>query len=96
MRIFDAVEHHEKAVLGLLLFEQHVDVGVCLAAGHGDDALVSVGVGDPVEVFARQEADLHSGSAAVIDNPLHTLVVPLAGNSDVIEGARARLDRFAY
>ena len=51
-------------MLAFVLFEQHVDVGVLLAAGDRDDALVSVGVCDPVEFLARKEADLNSAGAA--------------------------------
>src|ERR1019366_122105 len=77
VRVLHAVEDHQKAVLGVPLFQQGVHVGVLLAAGDGDDALVGVGIGGAVELLAGQEADLHAAGPAVVDEALHPLVMPL-------------------
>ena len=95
VRVFHAVEHDQEAVLAVALFEQRVHVGVLLAAGDGDDALMGVGVGGAIELLARQEADLHSAGAAVVNQALHPLIMPLARDADVLEAARARLQRLA-
>src|ERR1039458_9750803 len=60
VRIFHAVEHHQKTVLTVTLVEQGVHVRVLLAAGYRYDALMSVGVGGAIELFARQKAHLRS------------------------------------
>ena len=95
VRVFHAVEHDQEAVLAVALLQQRVHVGILLAAGDGDDALVGVGVGGAVKLLARQEADLHAAGAAVVDQALHPLVMALAGDAHVIKAARARLQRLA-
>ena len=56
---------------------------------------MGVGVGGAVELLARQEAHLHAAGAAVVNQALHPLIVPLARNADVFKAARARLQRLA-
>ncbi len=95
VRVFDAIEHDQEAVLAVALLQQGVHICVLLAAGDGDDALVRVGVGGAVELLARQEAYLHSAGAAMVNQALHPFVMPLARDADVFEAARARLQRLA-
>ena len=75
-------------MLAVALLEQRVHVGILLAAGDGDDALVCVGVGGAVELLARQEADLHSAGAAVVNQALHSLIMALARDAHVLKAAR--------
>ncbi len=95
VRIFHAIEHDQEAVLAVPLLQQRVHVGVLLAGGNGDDALMGVRVGGAVEFLALQKAHLHAAGAAIVDNALHPLIVPLARDADVIEAAPARLQRLA-
>ena len=95
VRVLHAVEHNQKAVLVVALFQQSVHVGVLLAAGDGNDALVGVGIGGAIELLARQEANLHSASTAVVDEALHPLIMPLTGDANILEAARARLQGLA-
>ena len=95
MRIFDAVEHNDEAVFAAMLFEQGVDIGVLLARGDRNYALMGVGVGQAIKLLARQEAHLDAAGAAIIDQALHPFVVPLARDANVLEAAGARFQRFA-
>ena len=78
-----------------MLLQQSVDIGILLAGGNGDNALMGVGVGQSIKLLARQEANLHAAGAAIVDQALHPLVVALARDADILEAARARLQRFA-
>jgi hypothetical protein len=67
VRVFNAVEHNDKAVIGLAPFDQHVDIGVLFGARNCDDSLMGVGLGGAIELFASQEPDLDSAGAARVD-----------------------------
>src|ERR1019366_3741317 len=95
VRIFHAIEHNQETVLTVALLEQGVNVRVLFAAGDRYNALMSVGVGGAIELLARQEAHLHTAGAAVVNQALHPLVMPLACNADVFKAARARFQRLA-
>lgn len=95
MRIFNSVENDEKTVFAVTLFQERVDVRVLLAAGNRNDALVGIGVGGTIQLLARQKADLHSAGTAVLDQTLHTLIVPFACDANVLKTARARLESLA-
>src|SRR5580693_3597143 len=63
--ILDAVDHNDKAELAVAILQQSIDVGILLAGGNRDDALMHVGVGNAIELLARKEADLHAAGAAI-------------------------------
>ena len=96
MRVFNAVENDQEAVVAMPLLQQRIDVGVLLAAGNGDDALVRVRIGYAVKLFTRQETHRHSTGATIVNEPLHPLIVPLACDADVLEASRARLECFTH
>ena len=68
VRILDAIEHDEKAMLAVSLLQQRIHVGVLLAAGDRDDTLMSVGIGGAIELLARQKTHLHSAGTAIVDD----------------------------
>src|SRR6516162_1753788 len=95
MWVFNAVEHDQEAMLAVALSQQRVHVGVLLAAGDGDHPLMCIGISRTIKLLARQKTDLHSAGAAVVDEALYPLIMPLAGNAYILEAARARLQGLA-
>ncbi len=89
VRIFDPVEHNDEAVLAAMLLQQRVDVGILFSGGDRDDALMGVGVGQAIKLFAWKKAHLHAAGAAIVNQALHPFVMPLARDADVLEAARA-------
>src|SRR5512142_765915 len=94
VRVLDAIQHHQERVFAMPLLQQRVYIRILLPGGDGYDALMSVGVSGAVQFFAWQKAYLDAAGPAVLDQPLHALIVPLARNPDVVETAPAGLKRF--
>jgi len=75
---------------------QVVEIGVMLARGHRDHALVGGVDRQLVQFHPRENADLNSDLAAVFDDALQADVAALLGDSDPLEGTTARLERFGH
>jgi two-component system LytT family response regulator/two-component system response regulator LytT len=93
--ILDAIEHYDEAVRSLVMFEQHIDIGVLLGAGDRNYSLVSVSLGCAVKLLSRKEAELNSTGATGFDNSLNSLVMTFARYTHIVEAARARLKGLA-
>ena len=94
MRVFNTVEHNEKTMFGFSTVQKHIDISVLLPGGDRYDALVRIRVGGSVQFFSLQEPDLNTACPASVDDALHSLVVPLARDPDVVEAPGTGLQRF--
>ena len=93
--ILDAIEHYDEAVRSLVMFEQHIDIGVLLGAGDRNYSLVSVSLGCTVKLLSRKKSELNSTGATGFDNSLNSLVMTFARYTHIVEAARARLKGLA-
>ena len=93
--VLDAIEHYDEAVRSLVMFEQHINIGVLLSAGDRNYSLVSVSLGGAVKLLSRKEAELNSAGATSFDNSLNPLVMTFARYTHIVEAARARLKGLA-
>jgi len=93
MRVLDAVEGEEEAVLVVLLWGQEVfDPEEFSLANDGQDALMGIGAGEPGELVAGFHGYADASGAAEFDESLESFVSTLAGDAYMIELARTGTD----
>src|ERR1039458_4615260 len=95
VRVLDAIEHQQKAVLAVFVLQQLVDAGVFLARGDGHDTLVGIGAGFAVDVFAGDKADGDALGTAVVQDALQTVIGAISRDGHVVKAASAALQCFA-
>jgi len=93
MGIFDAIESKEEFVLSRLFGGEQVFDPEKLALAHDrQHSLMRIGAGEPGELVARLKGYANACGAAEFDQPFEAVIATLAGDTDVVELARAGTD----